>query len=103
MKPYGPDVQLPERAADRTQAAKLFSRLPRDLTGGEVIADGSHMAAGRPSFMDEMVRMVLLQRGARRLVLRNFDPRSLSYALASAQRRGVRGRVVAANQEETNP
>ena len=88
-----PTVVLPERAGTREQAEKLVAGLPSNLAGVKVIVDGREMAASAPSYMDELVKQVLVIRGAGNLTLLDVGHRAAGYATASAQRRMVSERL----------
>jgi hypothetical protein len=87
------NVMLPERAGTRSEVRNLLASLPEDLTDAQVRVDGAVMAATAPSFIDELVKQVLVERNAGTLLIVNLTDRPAGYALASAQRRGVDTRL----------
>jgi hypothetical protein len=86
-------LTLPERAGSRGEAQTLLGRLPRDLSGTVVHLDGVHLEAGSSSFMDELVKEVLVERHADQLRLDDITERAGAFALTSAARRGVADRL----------
>ena len=90
-----PSVVLPERAGSRKEArTHLEKTLPADLTGLTVNVNGDGLAVSAPSYLDELVKVILEERHADRLVLRNCPRRAAGLVLASAQRRGLEDRLV---------
>jgi len=86
-------LTLPVRAGSRLEARTLLEAQPADLGGVVVRIDGTQLGAGSSSFMDELVKVVLEQRGAEGLVLDGVTSRAATFAEAAAQRRGVAGRL----------
>jgi hypothetical protein len=86
-------LALPERAGSRAEAQSLLDNLSKDLDGTVLRFDGHHLGAGSSSFMDELVKEVLVERRADGLVLDGVTERSAAYAQSSAARRGVAGRL----------
>jgi hypothetical protein len=83
-------VTLPLRTGYREEARKFFDdRLDADLTGLIVYVQAAEMAAATPSFMDEMVKIVLRERHASRLILVGSNEPATVYARSSAERRDV--------------
>jgi hypothetical protein len=87
-------MTLPERAGSRGEAQHLLERVPRSLAGTELRFDGHQLGAGSSSFMDELVKEVLVERGASSLILDGITPRAAEFARAAAARRGVAGRLI---------
>jgi hypothetical protein len=86
-------LTLPERAGSRGEAQRLLEPLDLDLAGTVLRLDGRHLAAGSSSFMDEIVKEVLVERHADRLVLTGVTERAAAFAESSAARRGVAERL----------
>ncbi len=86
-------VTLPERAGSRGEAQSLLGSVAANLSGTVLRLDGAHLGAGSSSFMDELVKEVLVERHADQLCLDNVTERSASFARASAVRRGVADRL----------
>lgn len=88
-----PTLVLPERAAGRPEARHFVSSLRGSLAGITVHVDASGMAASAPSFLDELVKQILVDRGAAKLVLFNVTNRPAGFATSAAQRRSVEDRL----------
>lgn len=86
-------VVLPERAAGRREVAQVLAGVPSDLGGRLVTVDGSVLEASSSSFVDELVKVLLVERGANGLELREVSHQVERFAMASAQRRGVADRL----------
>lgn len=48
----------------RPEAQKLLATLPANLSGHSVVLDGHRTLAATPSFADEMIRVLLVERNA---------------------------------------
>lgn len=55
--------------------------------------NGDHLAVSAPSYLDELVKIILVERRASKLVLRNAPERAAAFVVAAAQRRHVHDRV----------
>lgn len=73
-----------------------MARLGADLREDEVVLDCTDMLVGTPSFLDEIVKQVLLVRGARTLSVHLGSARALHLLERSAVNRGVRDRLMLA-------
>ncbi len=82
-------IETPSRAGSRDQARALLEALPQDLSASEL--------ASAPSFVDELVKIILVQRKAACLVLSQAPERTREYAERSAKNRGVASRLVTAS------
>lgn len=60
----------PKLLSSRHQARELTASLAEDLSGTVVLVDCSALQASTPSFVDELVKAVLVDRGGERLSLR---------------------------------
>src|SRR5512132_236804 len=67
--------------------------LAEDLSGTVVLVDCSALQATTPSFVDELVKAVLVDRGGERLVLRGAPERTVELGRRAAQNRGVVDRL----------
>ncbi len=89
------DVLSPPAAASgRLQATELFRRLPKDLSGVVLRIQFAHMELFTPSFVDELVKVALVERSARRLVAMNAGPLVHELLERSAADRDVTTRLV---------
>jgi hypothetical protein len=87
-------IAAPPRLGSREQAVQFVAEhLPSDASGLEVIVDFVASIGLRPSFMDELVKQVVVRCSADRLVLRNLRPILADTARTSAAARGVADRV----------
>src|SRR5512132_2538191 len=60
----------PKLLSSRHQARELTASLAEDLSGTVVMVDCSALQASTPSFVDELVKAVLVDRGGERLILK---------------------------------
>jgi hypothetical protein len=60
----------PKLVSSRHQARELTSSLASDLSGGVVMVDCATLQASTPSFVDELVKAVLVDRRGDRLILK---------------------------------
>jgi hypothetical protein len=88
-------IATPRRVGSREQARSLFSTLPVDLSESEIHVDCSQVEASAPSFVDEMVKILLVERDAAQVRLLSAPPRTREYAERSARNRGVDARFIA--------
>ena len=79
--------------SSRDQARELTASLPDDLSGTVVLVDCSALQASTPSFVDELVKAVLVDRRGSRLVVRGAPERTVELARRAAQNRGVTDRL----------
>jgi hypothetical protein len=88
-------IETPRRVGSREQARSLFSTLPVDLSDSEIHIDCSQVEASAPSFVDEMVKILLVEREAAQVRLLRPPRRTREYAERSARNRGVDARLLA--------
>jgi hypothetical protein len=69
--------------------AWLDAVLPTDLAGTVVAVDCAPMTVPSPSFIDELLKVVVVERSAARIRLTNPTPRAEALALRSAQNRHI--------------
>jgi hypothetical protein len=86
-------VEAPEHAGSREQARKLLSKLPQRLSGISVVLDCKNLAVSTPSFLDEIVRQVLVERSADQLNVIDADERARDHVVRSADNRKVRAKL----------
>ena len=83
----------PKLVSSREQARELTASLPDDLSGTVVLVDCSALQASTPSFVDELVKAVLVDRRGSRLVVKGAPERTIELARRAAQNRGVGDRL----------
>ena len=83
----------PKLVSSRDQARELTAGLPGDLSDTVVMVDCSALQASTPSFVDELVKAVLVDRGGRHLVIKAAPGRTVELARRAAQNRGVGDRL----------
>lgn len=88
-------IETPSRAGSRDQARAWLEALPQDLSSSDVLVDCSHVLASAPSFVDELVKIILVERKAARLLLSQAPDRTREYAERSAKNRDVDSRLIA--------
>ncbi len=79
----------PAFAGSRPVARELFAALPDDLSHVIVQLDLSATKAVAPSFIDELIRLALVDRRAERLELLRASDRASELATRFAQNHGV--------------
>ena len=83
----------PKLVSSRDQARNLTASLPGDLSGTVVMVDCSALQASTPSFVDELVKAVLVDRRGSHLVIKAAPERTVELARRAAQNRGVLDRL----------
>jgi hypothetical protein len=83
----------PKLVSSRDQARELTAGLPDDLFGTPVLVDCSALQASTPSFVDELVKTVLVDRRGSQLVINGAPERTVELARRAAQNRGVSDRL----------
>jgi hypothetical protein len=88
-----PTLIAPKLVSSRDQARELTAALPGDLSAAVVLVDCSALQASTPSFVDELVKAVLVDRGGDKLVVKGAPERTVELARRAAQNRGVLDRL----------
>jgi hypothetical protein len=83
----------PKLVSSRDQARELTAGLPGDLSDTVVLVDCSALQASTPSFVDELVKAVLVDRRGSQLVVKGAPERTVALARRAAQNRGVSDRL----------
>lgn len=86
-------ITAPRQGMTRGQAQSMLKGVLHDLSRTDVIADCADMAQCAPSFVDELVKAVLVDRQARVLRLENPSDEAREHAERSAANRRVRDRL----------
>jgi hypothetical protein len=81
-------------SGSREQAQELAAPLGNDLSDQTVTVDCGPLLVSSPSFFDELIKQVLIQRRARTLVIENAAHRLRNHAERSASNRGVADRLM---------
>lgn len=87
------EIRLPRVVGTRPAVAPFLTDVPTDLRGQQVVLDSRALLSGTPSFADEMVRAVLVDRAADELVVLGATSDFASDLTASARDHGVLDRV----------
>jgi hypothetical protein len=87
-------IETPAHAGARDQARDLVDALGPDLAGHDVVLDCTRLLVGTPSFLDEIVKQVLVQRNARTLSAQAASARVQDLLERSAENRGLRDRLM---------
>jgi hypothetical protein len=90
-------LQLPRLVAGRDFAADMAQSFG-DVSGGDVIVDGSRLLSGTPSFAAELVRRLLVDGKAHSLLLVGVPADFANYATTAAHDLGVTDRFDLAEQ-----
>jgi hypothetical protein len=83
----------PKLMSSRHQARELTASLAEDLSGSMVLVDCTALQASTPSFVDELVKAVLVDRRGDRLIIKGAPERTVELARRAAQNRGVIDRL----------
>lgn len=87
-------IEAPKRVGSREQAQEMADgHLVDDLTGSHIVVDFVGTVALRPSFFDELVKAVLVERRAAGLQLVRVPELGRDAASRSARSRGVLDRL----------
>jgi hypothetical protein len=86
-------VETPDHAGSREQARMLAATLPGDLGGRTVLLDCSELVIGTPSFLDEVVKQILVLRHADALEVSDAPDRARDLLERAASNRSVRERL----------
>lgn len=86
-------LRAPMHSGSREQAQDLLARLPADLSGVTVVMDFRDVAVSSPSFLDEVVKVVLAARNADEFRALQMPDRARTLLLRAAANRGVEDRV----------
>jgi len=86
-------AETPDHAGSRDQAQTLAATFPEDLDGETVLLDCSELVVGTPSFLDEMVKQVLVLRRADALEISGAPDRARDLLERAAENRSVRDRL----------
>lgn len=87
------EMRPPQLVGSRQQARSLFEEPIHNLHGSIVILNCSRLEVATPSFMDEVIRVVLVESLASKLVLESPTRRIADYAERSATLRVVSDRL----------
>ena len=87
-------LELPRLAGSRDLATRLTADLPAKLGRSRVEVNAESLASVAPSFADELVKQILVNRGARELTVLTASDRFAHYLARSANNRGVRAKLV---------
>jgi hypothetical protein len=83
----------PKLVSSRDQARELTAGLADDVSDTAVLVDCSALQASTPSFVDELVKAVLVDRQADRLIIKGAPERTVELARRAAENRGVADRL----------
>lgn len=86
-------LTAPKLVSSRDQARELTASLADDLSGATVMVDCSALEASTPSFVDELVKAVLVDRNGDRLIIKGAPERTVELARRAARNRGVLQRL----------
>jgi hypothetical protein len=86
-------LTAPKLVSSRDQARELTAGLAADLSDTIVMVDCSALQASTPSFVDELVKAVLVDRHGSRLIIKGAPERTVELTRRAAQNRGVIDRL----------
>lgn len=87
-------LDAPSLAGSRRRAQRVIAHLPDDLSGAEVVLNCRGLLAAAVSFADELVKQILVVRGAALLrVVEVSDAEFVNYLKARAKAQGVSDRL----------
>jgi len=82
------------RLGGRDQARRVADALPPDLDDSEVVVDCSRLEVSTPSFVDELLKVLLLDRGALRVRFVSAPERLAEYVRRAAVARSIESQVL---------
>ncbi len=83
----------PSHSGSRAQANDLVAALPVTLTGSRIVLNCAALALTSPSFVDELVKLLLVERDADVLEVVGASVRLQQLLKRAASNRGVPSRV----------
>lgn len=86
-------LEPPRHAGSRDHARSLLAGLPSRMTGTSVVLDCRELIVGTPSFLDEVVKELLVVREADQLEIVGGTARVATLTERAATNRGVAERV----------
>jgi len=86
-------LKAPVKSRSREQARAIASQLPSMLEGADVFIDCRATAIATPSFVDELLKQILIERSARRLRVTNAPRRFADLLLRASARLKVDDRL----------
>ena len=87
-------IRPPDLVSSRPLARDLMTGAPHNLAGQHLRVEFGDVLAAAPSFVDELIRIVLVERRAARLELCGIQCRPANYARRSARTHNVVDRLV---------
>lgn len=93
-------VHAPVKSRSREQAQELASVLPSRLTDADVLLDCRGTAIATPSFTDEILKQILIERDAHSLEVINAPNRFAELLVRAGARLGIDDRL-RVNREDT--
>ncbi len=87
-------VSLPERASSREEARDILAPLLSQLDQANVILDARSLVATSSSYLDELIKLILVDGGANHVNLEQVTDTVGMLAENSAARRGVSKKLV---------
>lgn len=87
-------LSLPPLVGSRSRAKALADTLSDDLANLEVTVDGRSLVASTVSFVDELIKQILVEhRGSKLRVINVSDPDFVEWVSQQAEANGVAERV----------
>lgn len=86
-------VELPEYVSTREMAQECFHSLPGDLSDQVVVLDCRRVEVSTPSFFDEAIKEILVNRSASSIELLATSERARTQAARSAENRHVADKI----------
>jgi len=90
-------LNAPIKSRSREQAQLFASQLPSALEGADVLIDCRATAIATPSFVDELLKQILIERSARCLRVTNAPRRFADLLLRASTRLKVDDRLDVSN------
>lgn len=87
-------LRTPDLVGGRAAAREMLSTVPSDLARARVVVDCGDLLSTSPSFVDEVVKVVLADRRAAKLKLKNAPAQVAAWAQESAMDREVADRLM---------
>lgn len=91
--PLLPPVTMPQLSGGRERARALAEPLAGKMHGQRVRLDCRQLVAGTASFSDEIVKRILVEGGARLLLVEHADGDFVTYLYDAARDHGVLAKI----------
>jgi hypothetical protein len=87
-------LEAPQNVGTRDLVrAWVSSAVPDHLSGSVVVVNCAGLSTPTPSFLDELLKILVVERGASRLTITNASERARVFAARSSENRHIQDRI----------